>query len=353
VNAPVWQLLALSLVATVVVGVGMFAHVVRTNGGMPALLSAGTRSRGAEVIQRDFPSYHVPETLAGPGQLLYVVAREPTHLGDAARHLDRPRYRLQAILLPVLAWLVHPVGGGRGLVLAMWLVASFGIVLCGLGGSLLAQALGASPRASRCLAVVIPVLPASLAVLALTTADGLALGLALLALACDARSQKRLACSLAVLAVFAQAAALLVLVGWVIWRGRPAVARMFVVPTAFAIGWSTVLWVWFSSSDESLREFSPLIGLARSLHAWVLGDDRIAAATFAIAVLVALAALARHGLRSPFGPMIVVQVGLLAMLAATSLAGDWNAIRATGPLLVIGAIGSAVPSLRAPAKRRI
>src|ERR671919_468424 len=49
-----------------------------------------------------------------------AIARDPMHLHDVADHLDRPRYRLQRPLYPLLAWLLHPGGGGMGLVLAMF-----------------------------------------------------------------------------------------------------------------------------------------------------------------------------------------------------------------------------------------
>jgi hypothetical protein len=340
------RLLLLACVATAVVGAIVFTIVVRTNHGVPALLSAGRKTRGAELVARDFPRYAVPLPLAGPGQSLYVIAREPMHLADAAHHLDRPRYRLRAILLPLVAWALHPMGPGRGLVIAMWLVAATGVALCAFGAALLARNLGASARAAYGLAVIIPILPGSIGSLALTTPDALALGLALTALACNASDRRRLACFFAVLAVFAQPAAGLVLLGWTMWRGRRAIAHMVAIPAACAIAWWAILEVWFASTHDTLQEFSPLLGLERSMRAWALGDDRIAALTFTIATLTGLAALWRGGIRGPLTPAIVLQGLLIASLAVTSLAGDWNAIRATATLLTLAVTAFAIPSSR-------
>jgi hypothetical protein len=279
-----------------------------------------------------------------------VIAREPMHLADVSHHLDRPRYRLRAILLPLTAWIIHPTGPGRGLVLSMWLVAAFGVALCAFAGALLAQSLGASARATQVLALGIPVLPGSVGALALTTPDALALGLALAALASDVRNRRVLACALAVLAVFAQPAAGLVLLGWTVWRGRAAIVHMLAIPAACAITWWVVLEVWFASTHDTLQEFAPLLGLERSLRAWALGDDRIAALTFAVAVLAGMAALGLRGFRAPLTPAIVLQFFLLASLAVTSLTGDWNAIRATGTLLTLAVTAIAIPFSRRQSK---
>jgi hypothetical protein len=337
------QLLALALLATAVVATVMLILVVRTNHGVPGLLSAGRAGAGSDVVARDFPNYHLPAPLPGPAQWTYLIAREPTHLADAAHHLDRPRYRLQAIGFPLLAWAAHPTGGGRGLVITMWGIAAAGVVLCAFAAAALASALGASARASRTLALVIPLLPMSVGAVALTTADALGLGLALSALSCDTRHRRTLASVLAVLAVFVQPASGVVLLGWAIWRGRASVLRIVAIPALCAAAWAVTLWARFSSTNDTLQEFSPLHGLASSLRAWALGDDRIAALAFTIAVVIALAVLARDGVRSPLGPILALQFLLIATLAATSLAGDWNAIRMTGPLLTIGVTALTVP----------
>lgn len=351
-RAPVWQLLACACAATAVAAILVLTVAVHSNGGLPSLLSPGSSTPGAEVLQHDFPSYRLPQRLAGSAQSTYVIAREPMHLADASRSLDRPRYRMQQILLPLLAWVFHPTGGGTGLIVAMWLIAAAGVVLSALGAALLAHELGASAKGTLALAILVPLLPSSIAVLGGTTADGLMLGLVLLALACDAANRARRATVLAVLAVFAHPVALLVLVGWTVWRGRSALARMVIAPASLAAGWWVVLRVWIASSPEPLRELAPVVGLVRSLRAWGTGDDRVAAAVFAITVYLGLTALAIQGLRSPLGPTIVLEFATLAMLSVTSLAGDWNAIRATGPLLVIAAIAVTVPSHRRAASTR-
>jgi hypothetical protein len=308
------------------------------------LMTPGAQSPAAPVIRHDFPGYALHEGIGHDGQAFYAIAREPMHLRDAAQWTDRPRYRLQRILLPVLAWSTHPQGGGRGLVLSLWGWAALGVALTGLGAALLAHSLGASRRAVEGLALFAPFLPAAFATLDLSVADELALGLALVALALDRMDNKRGALATAVLAVLAKETMLLVLLGWALTRGRHTLLRLVAVPAAVAGGWWLVLHFWFSNSREPSEEFSVVGGLLRALRIWFDGGSRIAGVVVAAGVMAAAFVLLRRGLRSPLGGAIVIQLALVPFLSAVVLAGDWNGPRATAPLLLLSIIAMTVPA---------
>jgi hypothetical protein len=308
------------------------------------LMTPGAQSPAAPVIRHDFPSYVLHEGVGHDGQAFYVIAREPMHLRAAAGWTDRPRYRLQRILLPVLAWSTHPQGGGRGLALSLWTWAALGVALTGLGAALLAHSLGASQRAVEGLALLVPFLPAAFATLDLSVADELALGLVLVALALDRMGHERGALATAVLAVLAKEAMLLVLVGWALTRGRRVLLRLVGVPALVAGGWWLVLRVWLSSSREQSEEFSVVRGLIRAVHIWFDGDGRVSGVVVAASVAAAVFVLLRRGLRSPLGGAIAIQLALVPFLSAVVLAGDWNGPRATAPLLLLSIVAMTVPA---------
>lgn len=308
------------------------------------LITPGAQSPAAPVIRHDFPAYALHEGVGHDGQAFYAIAREPMHLRDAAQWTDRPRYRLQRILLPVLAWSTHPQGGGRGLVVSLWTWAAVGVALTGLGAALLAHSLGASRRAVEALALCAPLLPAAFATLDLSVADELALGLVLVALALDSLGHERGALATAVLAVLAKEAMLLVLLGWAFTRGRRVMLRLVGVPAAVAAGWWLVLRVWFASSREPSEEFSVVGGLVRAVRIWVGGGSRMSGVIVAASVAAAAFVLLRRGLRSPLGGPIAAQLALVPFLSAVVLTGDWNGPRATAPLLLLSIIAMTVPA---------
>jgi hypothetical protein len=308
-----------------------------------ALLTPGAQSSAAPVLRHDFPDYVLHQGVGHDGQSFYVIAREPMHLKDAARWTDRPRYRLQRILLPVLAWATHTQGGGRGLVVSLWCWAAVGVALTGIGAASLAQALGASDRAVDRLALLVPLLPAALATLDLTVADELGIGLVVCALGLDAHGKKRSALATAVLAVLTKEVALLVLLGWALRHGRPALVRLVAAPAAVAVSWWLVLRVWFWGSHEQVYEFSFFRGLVESVRIWWHGDARISGAVVVVTVVLGIVAVARRGVRHPLGPVVAIQLAFVPFLSAIVLAGDWNGTRATAPLLLFAIVALATP----------
>jgi len=123
------RVVVLALFGTAITAGVMLRLNLAVDHDVVALITPGAESPAAGVIRHDFPTYALHQGVGHDGQAFYVIAREPMHLRDAARWTDRPRYRLQRILLPVLAWSTHPQGGGHGLVVSLWTWAAVG-VLC-------------------------------------------------------------------------------------------------------------------------------------------------------------------------------------------------------------------------------
>ncbi len=338
------RVVALALLGTAITAGVVLRVNLDVDHDVVGLMTPGAESPAAAVIHHDFPGYRLHGGVGHDGQAFYVIAREPMHLHDAARWTDRPRYRLQRILLPVLAWSTHPQGGGRGLVLSLWTWAALGVALTGLGAALLAHSLGASRRAVEGLALLAPLLPAAFTTLDLSVADELALGLVLVALALDRMGHRRGALATAVLAVLAKEVMLLVLLGWAVRRGRRTLLGLVGVPALVAGGWWLVLRVGFSSSREPSEEFSVVRGLIRAVRIWFDGDGRISGVVVVASVAAGAFVLLRRGPRSPLGAVIAIQLALVPFLSAVVLAGDWNGPRATAPLLLLSIVAMTVPA---------
>jgi hypothetical protein len=308
------------------------------------LITPGAQSPTAPIIRQDLPGYELKEGIGHDGQSFYAIAREPMHLKDAAQYTDgRPRYRAQRILLPLLAWATHPQGGGRGLVLAQWIWAAIGVALTGIGAAMLAKTLGAAGKAVDRLAFGIPLLPFAGATLDLAVADGLALGLVLCALAFDAMDKRRAAAVAAVLAVLAKEVVLLVLLGWVLWRGRHTILRMFAVPAAVGLAWYLTLRVMLPGFEKS-KEFEPLTGLLTAAREWMQNGARVGALAGIASLTFGVIVLVRRGVRSPLGYVVAIQLAFVPMLSAVALANDWNGPRTVAPLLIFSIIGLTVPA---------
>jgi hypothetical protein len=337
---------ALALLGTLVVAGTMLALNWRIDHDVVTVIDPASESAAVPILRHDFPGYELHQGLGHDGQSFYAIARDPFHLADDAHYLDRPQYRLQRIALPVLGWMLHPQGDGRGLVVALWFWAVVGVALTGFGSALVARGLGASTDTAARLALFVPLLPAGWATLDLTVADELALGLAFLAIALDLYGRRRSAIALAVVAVLAKEVILLVFLGWAIWRGLATVLRLFAIPAAVALAWWITLHLTITTGHEAIGEFSPITGPIDSVRIWIEGYGRMVALVTIVTVVLAAVALWRRGVWSPLGPAIVLQLLLVACLDASVLSGDWNGTRAAAPLLVLAIIALVVPATR-------
>ncbi len=325
-----WRAVVVPAAAATLLAVALVLTHVQATGRNPLnLLQAGARGPSAAVVARDFPETPLLEGGGHDGQQFYAIARQPMHWKDVAPALDRPAYRLQRALLPWLAWVLHPGGGGPGLVLALFAVGVAAMFAGGVALGALSASLGGPTR----LGALFPLLPGTLVSLRITTSDTLAVALALVALACLVRGRSGWAVVAGVAAVLAKEPAWLILAGFALWRRDRASAVTAGVAAAVAGALALILRGVFPDAGRQVVELvPPLTVLPRTLGEWWGGGERLAMATVAATVALAVVALRRGGLRNPFGGAVALQLALLSALSFDASALNLNATRSVLPL---------------------
>jgi hypothetical protein len=302
-----------------------------------ALIAPG-HTAAAPVLRHDFPDRPLPDAIGHDGQFFYAIARQPMHLASATKSVDRPRYRAQRILFPVLAWVLHPTGGGPGLVLALVLVNVAGLLVGGVAAGALSQTRGGPAWP----ALVFPLLPGASDCLRLGVPDTLALALVLVALLLDQRGFPRLAVLAGIAAVLTKESSFLVLAGYGIWRGRPRGFRLVAVPALAGAAWWCWLRLTLHERSLHLEEFAPVTGLVHALRFWYRHHPNIAL-LFLATVGIAVLALRQRGLRDPLGGCIAIQLAFIPTLSFQVLAIGHDASRALLPLFVLGGLALCAP----------
>ena len=342
-----WRRIVALAVAATAVGAALVLLNLRAVGQPVAgLLYAGADGPSADVVVADLGGPLEPG-VGHDGQQFYAVARNPLDPHEAAESLERPRYRLQRPGFSLLAWALHPSGGGEGLVWALFAVGVAGLALGGVALGGLAARTGGTPL----LAAAFPLLPGSLLCLRLTLADPLALAFALSALALDLAGRRRAAVVLGVAAVLTKESTLLVLLGWALARpsdrGRQ---RLVIVPALAGGALAALLWAVFPGQGLGVGELGPpLLGILASVPTWAAGDHLTSLCSLLAAVALGVAALRRHGLRSPFGPAVALQLAFLTLVTDTVWALGSGGLRVTLPALALGVLAL----LAAPAERPV
>jgi hypothetical protein len=333
-----WRaLVAWSLAGTVVLGT--LALVSASNeGGILDLIRPGIDGPATPVIVEDFDDPDLREGLGHDGQQFYVLARELTDLDDAAPYLGRPRYRARRIGLPLLARVAYPPGKGEGLVISL-----FGVNLAGIfAGSMAMGALATRRGAPPWTAAAFAALPASLICLRITLADGLALGLALAALAALDRDKLAWAVPLAVLAVLSRETVVLLPIAYALYRRTPRSALPAAASVAAFVAWDLALRR-ILPEGGNIRglefDFVPFRGLVRALT----GVERELYADWskglALTLAVTVVGIAVVAIRSN---SLLWRVSAAVLLAYQSILGLpfiyklTNAARSTSALLAIG-----------------
>lgn len=315
--------------------------------GMPlTLIHPGADGPSAEVVAADFDE-PLPPGIGHDGQQFYAIARDPWHPDDVADHLDRPRYRLQRPLLPVLAWALQPTGGGPGLVWAMFAVNVAALVALGLALVRLTRRF----RAPALLPAVLVLLPLGYWPLRISTSDVLAL--ALLLWATDAHLDRRpwRAAAWGALAALARESSLLVLAGlWLIRRDRASLP-VVAVPAAVVGALFVALRLVVDVDSPSVVEFEvPFVGLWDSYDLlWRHGEHLTAAVVVLGALLLGALALATPaGRRHPLAPALALQLAFTVVLDVNVLGLAANGPRTTAPLQVLAALVLTSASVRRP-----
>lgn len=339
------RLFQLAGLGTLLMVVGVLLHLESEGGNVVGLIQPGAKGPSAEVFAEDFPDTVLPGGIGHDGQQFYAIARNPLHWDEVADHLDRPQYRLQRPLFPLLAWMLHPTGGGTPLILAFFVVGVVSVFLLGLfGGGLSAQLGGGTWPA-----LLLPLLPGSFAALRITLADTLALALALGALLWAERGRAGPAAAAAIGAVLAKESILLLPVIHAVARRRRAATVAAVAAVGAAGMWWVLVHLLVDADQRQVVEFTwPLGGVLEGASVWFEGRDLVAAGTVVGAFALAVVALWRRGRAHPlFGALLAVTV-FSVFLGPDVLGPDYNGSRTMGPVLVLAilTLGSPSPTVR-------
>ena len=317
------------LLAVAVLGwVGLDLH--HHHAGVLDLVQPGASGSAAAVIGQDFPGARLNPSAGNDGQMFYAMARDLPHPRQIALSLDRPRYRLQRPGYPLLAWIMHPSGGGSGLILAMLAVNLAGLVI---GGSALAAWCSINGRHAGW-GLLLILLPGMFISVRISCADALAVSLALAAVVLAQRSRLVAAAAVATLAVLTKETSLLILAGpaWWAWRtgGRRAAVAL-IGPAAIAAG---ALWIFLAVMfplGRAYAEFGwPLAGLMHAARYWRQVHDWKPALTVGATVVLALVSLRTRP--SPFTLSVGLLLTLTVFLSPPTLSYWTSAPRVLLPL---------------------
>jgi hypothetical protein len=335
-SLPWRRLLGYAAVGTLLALVRVVPGNLHSPRGIVNVIKPGAHAAATPALAHDFPGLPLLDDPGHDGGFFYVVARDPLHLRAAGPVLDRPRYRAQRVLFPVLAWMLHPSGGGRGLVVAMFLV---GVAALFAGGVVLGS-LSVTLRGPPWLALLFPLLPGSLFSLNLSVPDALAVVLALAAVTFDLRRHGGAALVAAVAAGLTRESVLLVLLGYALWRRDRSGARLIGVPAAVVAAWWFALRFVYPQPEPRVTEFDPVHGAWAAARYWAHGGDQFALVALLLAVVAGCYALQRGAWRGPLGWAIALQLAFLPLLSSSVLALTENGSRTTLPLLTMALVGT-------------
>ncbi|MFP5320271.1 MAG: hypothetical protein ACLGIC_00330 [Acidimicrobiia bacterium] len=340
---PPWlRILLLALVGTAG-SVLLVAHDLAEADHVSNLLLPGREGPSVEAVTADIPEADLAPGQGHDGQQYYAIARDPTDLDEASEHLDRPRYRLQRPLFPLLAWALHPTGGGTGLVLALVVVGVVAVAASGAAAGALSTALGGGAWP----ALVVPALPGAYAGLRITTPDTLALALVLAAIWAAEVRRARPAIAAAVAAVLAKEAMLVLLVGHALHRRTRASVLAAATAGATAVAWWLALRVLVDTDVPQVKELTwPFEAFVAYADEWLEGRNRIGAAMAFGSFALAFVALWRRGPRHPLFGALAATTAFSCVLGASVIALDFNATRTLGPLLALAIITLGTPTPR-------
>lgn len=305
---------------------------IRASGdGILRPIRAGAKGPAAAVIAQDFPSAALPDQVGLDGQQFYAMARDPLSPDEVAKSLDHPQYRYQRPLLPVLAWVLHPSGGGPGLVMALVVVGVLGL----FAGALAVGALAEHLRGPPWLALLYPLLPGTIWSLTTSSADGMAVSLSLVTIAATLRGRSRLALVAAVAAVLTKETTILVPLALALARRRKEDLSILLVPGLVLAAWTlAVRLVVPAGGPPSEALVLPLSGIVEAFwDRWVHGRELTGMASTVAALAAGVFVLGRRRGPAELRWVIGLQLALLSVCGVEIL-GDFGATRTTLMLLI-------------------
>jgi hypothetical protein len=319
------------------VALGLLLLDVRASGeGIVRPIRPGALGPSAAVIRRDFPTAALPDDVGVDGQQFYAIARDPWHPDRVAPHLDSPRYRYQWPLLPVLAWLVHPFGGGRGLVYALVAVNLVGLFVGGLALGTISRRLRGPPW----VAGLYPVLPGALWSLFDGVADGLAVALSLATIALFLADRTRLAAVAVVAAVLTRETTVLVPLALFLATRRRSDLPVLLAPAAgLAVLFVVVRVVVPAGGEVPESLVLPLGGLIDAIRTrWLEGRELIGMAATLSAFAVGAYVLARRRGPDVLRWVVGLQLAFLSVCSGDVLGNDFGGTRSTLMLLAVATV---------------
>ncbi|HEV3225289.1 MAG TPA: hypothetical protein VGZ52_00575 [Acidimicrobiales bacterium] len=324
-----------SLIGTLFISMWVLYDVEQSGRNALNFIQPGQQGPSVAAFHHDFPTVELPDGLGLDGQQFYVIARNPWHPTEVAALLDRPRYRLQRPLLPWLAWVIHPTGGGYGLVWSLVLVGVLGIFAGAVATGALAVQLGGRPW----LAALFATTPGAWFSLRASVADALALALAIAALALAHRSRWRGAVPCAIAAVLAKEVIVVVFLGWALWRRARQAWVLAAAPIAIALAWWIALRVMLPGHEQIGELVAPFVGWRDAwVDLWSHGQQLVGCAAAIGSVVVGVAALARRGLTHPLGWPLVGSLVLAALSNGDVIGNNYGSTRSLMPVLVLGVV---------------
>jgi len=341
VDASARRIAVLALLAAYVVSALVAVDVGRNRDGDPVvdLLLPGAESPAAGVLADDFGAHALGPGVGHDGQFFYAVARQPMHPRAAAEDLDRPRYRLQRPLFPVLGWALHPWGGGRGLVVALLVVNVTALVAVGVLAGRLSVRLGGSPWPAA-----IALAPGAFFAMRLTTADLVALALMLLAILLAIQRRTAGAAGAGALTVLAREVSLAPLLGLAVAKRGPASRAPALAGAVVGGLWWLVLRATVPARGDQIIELGPpLRGLRDATELWLQGEDVVAGAWVWGCLLLGIACCVRTRMRHVLAWPLAAQIVLTTLLSVDVVQPVANATRVTLPLWALAVIMAATP----------
>jgi hypothetical protein len=341
-SLPWGRLLLWALLGTVLGTLLVLMELRGTSGTQGGLVHTGPDGPTSALIARDFPDQAQYTYGESDGPMFYAIARDLWDLDRAAESLDRPRYRLNRPVYPFFAWLLHPSGGGTGLVISLFVVniAAMAIAAVSMG------ALSAMLRGPVWLGALAPLVPGAQMAMRITCADLLATALMLAATALLLRGRWGWATAVAVLAVLTKEPVLLTFIGLALWRRDRRSVTVVLGAVGALAAWTAYIRLRFADSGQDVIEFGlPLVGIAdAAIHAWSKGDQIYGLLTVVLLAGLAITGFVRHRLDHPLGYALLLNLALVSLLSITPVGLDRNGPRSLLPAVALAMVMATTPA---------
>lgn len=326
-----WRAVIRWAVVATVIQILLVAASLSASGGLVDVIAPGRGGPAEALIRQDFPDYEFQRDLGHDGQQYYAIAREPMHLDAIGESVPRTRYVAQRIAFPLAAWMLHPSGGGDGLVWAMAAVGALSVLGLAVATGALSSSLGGTPL----LAAVAALLPGTNASLQVSTPDTMALALAIAAAVCVLHRRPWLAVAFGAIAILSKESIALAVLAALISLGGRRRWLLAVVATAPAVVWWVTLRVIATSRGPAVTEIvTPLTGyLASYRELWSTGNHLTAAAYSAVVLLAPAVLWLRRG--HAMWWLIAAQLPLVWCLGLNSVGPEFNGSRILQPVVLL------------------